>query len=361
MRSGVGAREARQNRRPVLRAAAAAGLLVTLCLGSPAYAGDGQVSGDSGTTETDQPGAESGSGTDAGAESGNGSIGAHIRINQSTPASSGSTASATSADANWEPPVCWYEPMYTPEEYEKFIKDAYGGAGEPAASYARQRDKEKYHKGDKGLWWQVQFRDDDFSKACPVTTDNWEIWVPPADPQPDPNKVTPEILSELAFNSTKLPSPPVELQPRADRLLVNLGTRVAFKGDLDRVWTTASLDYKGVQLAATTVATPVALKVEAGTTDADPQSCTYDLVKGKGGYTADSEGAGCNVTYLRASGDGTYPFKASITWKVTWTDSADPDGPPQEPGLPDGLSTFEQDVTVKEAQAVNRSTGGGHL
>ncbi|WP_385867163.1 hypothetical protein [Streptomyces violaceus] len=244
--------------------------------------------------------------------------------------------------------------MYTPEEYEKFIKSAYGGAGEPAASYARKRDKENYHKGDKGLWWQVQFRDLTYDEACPVTTDNWEIWVPPADPQPDPNKVTPEILSDLAFNSTKLPTPPVELQPRADRLLVNLGTRVAFKGDLDRVWTTASLDYKGVQLAATTVATPVALKVDAGTADADPQSCTYDLVKGKDGYTADSEGAGCNVTYLRASGSGTYPFKASITWKVTWTDSADPDGPPREPGLPDGLSTFEQDVTVKEAQAVNR-------
>ncbi|MBB6419073.1 hypothetical protein [Streptomyces sp. AK010] len=334
---------------------------MTLCLGSPAYAGDGQVSGDSGTTETAQPGAESGVGTDAGAKSGKGSIGAHIRINQSTLASRSATASATSADANGAPPVCWYEPMYTPEEYETFIKDAYGGAGEPAASYARKRGKEKYHKGDKGLWWQVQFRDDNFSKACRVTTDNWEIWVPPADPQPDPNKVTPEMLSELAFNSTKLPSPPVELQPRADRLLVNLGTRVAFKGDLDRVWTTASLDYKGVQLAATTVATPVALKVEAGTTDADPQSCTYDLVKGKGRYTADSEGVGCNVTYLRASGNGTYPFKVSITWTVTWTDSADPDGPARQPGLPDGLSTFEQDVTVKEAQAVNRSTGGDHV
>jgi enoyl reductase len=251
--------------------------------------------------------------------------------------------------------------MYTPEEYEKFIKGAYGGApkGSPAEDYEKKRDKENFHKGDKGLWWQVQFRDDTYSEACPVTTDNWEIWVPPADPQPDPNKVTPEILSELAFNSTKLPAPPVELQPRADRLLVNLGTRVAFKGDLDRVWTTASINYKGVQLAATTVATPVALKVDAGTADADPQSCTYDLVKGKGGYTADSEGgAGCNVTYLRSSGSGTYPFKASITWKVTWTDSADPDGPPQQPGLPDGLSTFEQDVTVKEAQAVNRASGG---
>lgn len=327
--------------------------VVTLGVGSPVYAAD-EFYGDEGqgSSATEQP--ES----NKGAESGKGSIGAHIRINQNTPASSGSTATATSSDANWEPPVCWYEPMYTPEEYEKFIKGAYGGAagGSPAADYAEKREKEKYHKGDEGLWWQVQFPDDTYDKACPVTTDNWEIWVPPADPQPDPNKVTPEILSELAFNSTKLPTPPVELQPRADRLLVNLGTRVAFKGDLDRVWTTASLDYKGVQLAATTVATPVALKVDAGTADADPQSCTYELVKGKDGYTADSEDSGCNVTYLRSSGTGTYPFKASITWKVTWTDSADPDGPPQQPGLPDGLSTFEQDVTVKEAQAVNRAS-----
>ncbi|RZB17839.1 hypothetical protein StrepF001_18705 [Streptomyces sp. F001] len=125
-------------------------------------------------------------------------------------------------------------------------------------------------------------------------------------------------------------------------------------GDFDRMWTTASINYKGVQMAATTVAAPVALKVEAGTADADPQTCTYDLVKGKGGYTVDSKDAGCNVTYRRSSGTGTYPFKASITWKVTWTDSADPDGAPQQPALPDGLSTYEQDVTVKEIQAVNR-------
>ncbi|MBC9726109.1 hypothetical protein [Streptomyces sp. TRM68367] len=100
----------------------------------------------------------------------------------------------------------------------------------------------------------------------------------------------------------------------------------------------------------------MALRVDAGTADADPQSCTYDLVKGKDGYLVDGEDAGCKATYRRSSGSGTYPFKASITWKVTWTDSADPEGPPQQPGLPDGLSTFEQDVAVKEIQSVNRST-----
>ncbi|KAB1144177.1 hypothetical protein F7R91_22735 [Streptomyces luteolifulvus] len=312
----------------------------------PAYADD--TRGNGGTTGGTQPD------QDSGADSGSGTIGAHIRISQSKTGSSGSSSNATSSNANWKPPVCWYEPMYSPEEYEKFIKDAYGGAQKPAADYAKKRDEQKYHKGDDGLWWQVKFRNDTYTEACPVTTDNWEIFVPPADPQPDPNKLTPEILSELAYNSTKLPTPPVVLSPSADRLIVNLGTRVKFAGDFDRVWTTASIGYKGVAMAATTVATPVALKVDAGTADADPQTCTYDLVKGDGGYTVDSKDAGCNVTYRRSSGTGTYPFKASITWKVTWTDSADPDGPARQPALPDGLSTFEQNVTVKEIQSVNR-------
>ncbi|MEV7344057.1 hypothetical protein [Streptomyces sp. NPDC093544] len=343
MRAGIRADVAR----PVLRTAAAAGLVVVLATGFPAYAGE-TTADDQGSVQPDPPT------PDSNATSGNGTIGANIRIAQSRTGSGESTTTATSSNASWKPPVCWYEPMYTPEEYEEFIKSSYGGALEPAASYAKKREEEKYHEDDEGLWWQVKFRDDNYTEACPVTTDSWEIWVPPADPQPDPNKLTPEILSELAYNSTKLPAPPVELSPSEDRLIVNLGTRVAFKGDFDRVWTTASINYKGVQMAATTVATPVALKVEAGTDEADPQSCTYDLVKGEDGYSVDSKNAGCNVTYRRSSGTGTYPFKASITWQVTWTDSADPDGPARQPALPDGLSTYEQDVTVKEIQSVNR-------
>ncbi|MEW2405785.1 hypothetical protein [Streptomyces griseoviridis] len=333
--------------RPVVRTVVAVGLLAALGTGFPANAGE-TTGGDTGATEPEPPG------SDSGGDSGSGTIGAHVRISQSKTGSRGSTASVASSNANWKPPVCWYEPMYTPEEYEEFIKSAYSGAQEPAASYAKKRGEQKYHKDDKGLWWQVKFRDEQYSSLCPVDTDNWEIWVPPADPRPDPHKLTPEILSELAYNATRLPTPPVVLSPGAQRLVVNLGTRVKLDGDFDRVWTTADIDYKGVQMAATTVATPVALRVDAGTDDADPQSCTYDLVKGDGGYTVDSAGADCNVTYRRSSGSGTYPFKASITWKVTWTDSADPDGPTRAPALPDGLSTVEQDVAVKEIQAVNR-------
>ncbi|WP_434594723.1 hypothetical protein [Streptomyces sp. A5-4] len=309
----------------------------------PAHAGDGRDGGGTGTPKPDK-----------GAVSGDGTIGAHIKLSRSANNNDSGTP-VTTADRNWSPPVCWYEPEYTPEEYEEFIKDAYGGAQGDAAEYSEERKKEQFHKGDKGLWWKVAFRGGEYDEACPVDTDNWEIWVPPAVPDPDPHAITPQMLSELAFNSTKLPVPPVELSPKPDRLVVNLPTRVKFEGGaLDRVWTTASINHKGVQMAATAVATPVALKVEAGTADADPQSCTYDLVKAEGGYRVDSEGAGCNVTYRRSSGGGSYPFKASLTWEVTWTDSADPDGPVQQPGLPGGLSTYEQDVTVKEIQAINR-------
>ncbi|MFJ5177147.1 hypothetical protein ACIP68_25330 [Streptomyces griseoviridis] len=337
-------------KRAVHSGAAVAVGLVLMLGGHPVYADDSRDGGGTGTggTGTGTPDPQSGG------DSAKGGIGAHIRISQSAVGSGRPTSNATSTNVNWKPPVCWYEPMYTSKEYEEFIKSAYAGAQEPAASYAKKRTDEGFHKDDKGLWWQVKFRDDDFSADCPVTTDNWEIWVPPADPRPDPHKLTPEILSELAYNATKLPTPPVVLSPGAQRLVVNLGTRVKLDGDFDRVWTTADIDYKGVQMAATTVATPVALRVDAGTEDADPQLCTYDLVKGDGGYTVDSAGADCNVTYRRSSGSGTYPFKASITWKVTWTDSADPDGPARAPALPDGLSTVEQDVAVKEIQAVNR-------
>lgn len=341
-----------------VRTAVAAGLLVALGTGLPAYAGDPKTGDDTGTggQPPADPSGNSGanSGDDSGGTSGSGTIGAHIRINQKTTGSSTSTATATFSNANWKPPVCWYEPMYTPDEYEEFIKSSYKGAQEPAASYAKERAEEDYHKGDKGLWWQVQFRNDSYTDACPVTPANWEIWVPPAQPKADPNQLTPEILSGLAYNSTKLPKPPVVLSPSPDRLKVNLDTRVKLDGDFDRVWTTASINYKGVQMAATTVATPVALEVDAGTADADPETCTYGLVKGDKGYTVDSKDAACNITYRRSSGTGTYPFKASITWKVTWTDSADPDGPARQPALPDGLSTYEQNVSVKEIQAVNR-------
>ncbi|WP_267878021.1 hypothetical protein [Streptomyces spirodelae] len=40
---------------------------------------------------------------------------------------------------------------------------------------------------------------------------------------------------------------------------------------------------------------------------------------------------------------------------MTWTDSADPDGPPAgDPALPNGQSTYEQDITLEEIQSIVR-------
>jgi hypothetical protein len=39
-------------------------------------------------------------------------------------------------------------------------------------------------------------------------------------------------------------------------------------------------------------------------------------------------------------------------WDVHWTPSADPDGAPAEPALPDGLSRHEETVLVREIQSI---------
>ncbi|MEU1627014.1 hypothetical protein ABZ746_17175 [Streptomyces sp. NPDC020096] len=264
----------------------------------------------------------------------------------------------TSSDTSWSPPVCWYEPRYTPDEYKKSWDDAYRQAG----SFERyvweeqqQLQKIDYNRGKDGLWWHLTYRQGislDEMNSCKEM--QGDIWVPKGDPTPPDGAITPEILSKIAYAATKLPAPPVELSPSAGNQVVNLPTYIKFNKQLDRVWVTASIDYRGLNIAATTVATPVAFKVDAGTPDADPQSCTYDLTKSSSGYQVDSSNAPCNITYRRSSGSSTYPLKAQITWKVTWTASTNPDGAPQQPALPDGLSTYNEDVTVKEIQTVVR-------
>ncbi|MDF2258412.1 hypothetical protein [Streptantibioticus ferralitis] len=263
------------------------------------------------------------------------------------------------SDTSWSPPPCWYEPRYTPTQYQDYYRNSLKGwdTGKQFIWPEYQKlEQEKYNQGKDGLWWELVYNENiPPEKAlgnCSVSDPF--AWVPKGDPSPPAGVLTPEELSKIAYSATKLPSPPVQLSPTADKQVVNLPTYVKFTAPLDRVWVTASLDAQGVSIAATTVATPVALKIDAGTTDADPQTCAYDLEKSSGGYQVDSSQAPCNITYRKSSGSSTYPLKAQITWKVTWTASANPDGPAQQPPLPDGLSTYQQDVTVKEIQTVVR-------
>jgi hypothetical protein len=95
------------------------------------------------------------------------------------------------------------------------------------------------------------------------------------------------------------------------------------------------------------------LRVDAGTSYAQPQTCEYTFADSGGGYSLDSAGAACNITYRKATLGGTYPLRAEITWHVTWTPTAAPQ-PDAGQELPTGYSDFQQDVTVEEIQAVNR-------
>lgn len=321
--------------------------LALLAAASPAHAGLGD--GQGGTVQEKKPTPKSGGGD---------TVGMHVSVRGNAPASG--TPMTPVGTTDWEPPACWYEPMWKPKAYKKALQSenptpqVLGDYAEEYQTHQKKREKQDYNIGKKGLWWSLHHEAGSDDAAC--LAKERETWVPEGGPPTDPAALSPELLSKIAYANTRLPTPPVKLSP-ADAQVVNLDTQVSFKAPLERVWVTASIDHLGVDIAATTVATPKALTVKAGTEHAEPKTCTYGLSKARGGYQVESTGADCNIIYKRSPGKGgTYPFSASLVWDVTWTDSADPDGPPvDEPALPDGQSTYEQDVTVKEIQSIVRA------
>ncbi len=329
--------------RSVTAALAASAVLLS---GGPSWAGDGGNggSGSTGSTTT----------------SSGGSISATTTSQVTTTSNyKGPGPKLASSDANWAPPGCWYEPKFTPTEYRDYFRKSLIG-WDTGKQYVmpeyNELEKEKYNQGKDGLWWERVYNENvspDYALSHCGDGDP-VIWVPTGDPAPPAGVLTPLELSRIAYAATRLPSPPVRLSPPTADQVVNLPTYVKFGAPLDRVWVTAAINAHGVNIAATTVATPVALRVDAGTADASPRSCVYKLRAAAGGYQVDSTGAGCNITYRKSSRGGTYPLQAQITWQVTWTASRNPDGPAQQPGLPDGRSTFRQAVTVKEIQTVVR-------
>ncbi|MFE5220816.1 hypothetical protein ACFRC1_40885, partial [Streptomyces sp. NPDC056626] len=181
-------------------------------------------------------------------------------------------------------------------------------------------------------------------------------WVENGDTPNVENAVTPEVLAQLAYARIKVPDTSVTLAP-ANTTKVNLPTWAWLdKAKFGEVSVTASLAVGGVNIQATTTATPVSLSLEPGTPDAEtyPASgeCTINAddsigepyAKGKADQTPP-----CGIKYLRSSGDGTYNLQATITWDVTWTGTGAAGGK-----LPSGTFGNDQAVTVQEIQAVNR-------
>lgn len=264
----------------------------------------------------------------------------------------------TSSDVNFAPPVCWYESM-TPAEFEAEIDRRYNEAGKENAGtvydYYNQVQSDmneiKYHQGDDGSWWVLAWDEDALNSGnhAPCAYDTGWLWQPAGTPAPE-GELTPEILSQAAYGRMKLPTRKVTLSPVAANQKVNLPTYVSFTAAIPEVSVTARL----ATVAATVVAVPYSLRVEAGTSYAAPASCDYTFTPSGGGYAVNSADAACNVTYQKATAPGsTYPLTAQITWHVTWTPTATPQ-PGVGEGMPDGTSQSQQAVTVQEIQTVNR-------
>ncbi|MFE6590702.1 hypothetical protein [Streptomyces sp. NPDC057781] len=282
----------------------------------------------------------------------------------------GDTGGNVTPVGDWTPPACWYEPR-SAKEFSQYVEDMYSETVNTPGqhSYAKTSVgmfREKYKDGeyenynldvkDEGNWWVAVQDEDRWMEPEAQLCDEEPFWVENGDSPPVENAVTPEVLAELAYNRVRLPTTEVSLAP-AETAKVNLPTwawldQATFK----EVSVTASLDVGGVNIQATTTATPVSLKLEPGTPDAEtyPASaeCTINdddsigepYAKGKADQIPP-----CGIKYLRSSGDGTFKLQATVTWDITWTGSGGAGG-----DLPNGTFGNDQAVTVQEIQAVNR-------
>ncbi|MGW0740526.1 hypothetical protein ACWD3I_11520 [Streptomyces sp. NPDC002817] len=275
---------------------------------------------------------------------------------------SGNSTGALTSSTSWTPPACWYAPKYTPEQLQNYLEPIWEAGSTGYEWDAKQRkkynadDEEKAFNKDKtgkGYWWDF-YVDESYPPGWDACQDG-PFWVDTGDAPPAEyeNAVTPEILAELAYNEIRVPGTKVTLAP-ANATKVNLPTWSWLDAaDFKPVSVTASVPV--LELQATATAEPVSLKIEPGTADAVtyPASGVCEINNGRIGEPYAKGKADqtppCGVKYLRSSGDGSYPLRATVTWKITWTGTGVPGGE-----LPDGNFGATQDVVVQEIQAVNR-------
>jgi enoyl reductase len=332
---------------------AAGALLPTLCLSGTAVADDSLDGG-----------SENGAGDVSGGADGDtiSATAGGVVFDRSKNGSGASVGPVTAASA-WTPPACWYAPKYTPAQLEATLKPIWAaestGAEWEATQRARYVDGEPYKDFNKDKTGEGYFWDSYVNESFPPGWDSCDediFWVDTGEAPPPEieNAITPEILAQLAYAEIRVPSTEVTLAPEG-ATKVNLPTWAWLDGaEFKPVSVTASVPVLGIQ--ATTTAEPVALKIEPGTGDAEtyPASGVCEIRNGRIGEPYARGKADrtppCGVRYLRSSGDGSYPLRATVTWEISWTGTGVND--PQD--LPNGEFGAEQDVVVQEIQAINR-------
>ncbi|MFJ8086391.1 hypothetical protein ACIQ6Y_38270 [Streptomyces sp. NPDC096205] len=277
---------------------------------------------------------------------------------------SGQSTGTVTSSTTWTPPACYYAPKYSPEELKAYLEPiwqaestGYQWDAEQRARYVEGHPYKDFNKekSGKGYWWDSYVTEGREGDPGALECEKPPFWVDKGDPPPAdvPEAITPEMLAQLAYAEIRVPSTKVDLAP-AGATKVNLPTWAWLDGaEFKPVSVTASVPLLGIE--ATTTAEPVALEIDPGTPDAEtyPSSGTCRITDGRIGEPYASGKAfqtpPCGVRYLRSSGNGSYPLKATITWQISWTGSGGAGG-----NLPDGTFGATQDVVVQEIQAVNR-------
>jgi enoyl reductase len=279
---------------------------------------------------------------------------------------SGPSVGQLASVTNWSPPPCWYTPTWTPQQFKDYVEPIWAVDSTGAEWDASQEDR--YVKGNpytnfnldktgKGYWWNSYVPDGGAAVPGALDCNEPYFWVdtgaaPPANIK---NALTPEILSQLAYERIRVPDTDINLNPAGGQT-VNLSTWAWLdKATFKPVSVTATADLLGIW--ATTTATPVALHLDPGTPDADvyPASGNCPINPDGSIGTPYVKGSGnaappCGVVYRRATPDGdTYPLRATITWSVSWTGSGGTGG-----DLPEGTFGHTTALTVQEIQTVNR-------
>ncbi|WAC96217.1 hypothetical protein [Streptomyces sp. NA13] len=278
---------------------------------------------------------------------------------------SGQSAGPVTSASDWTPPACYYAPAFTPDQLKAELEPIWEAGSTGPEWDAEQRDRyvngKPYkdfnkEKEGEGYWWDGFVADGRIGDPGALDCQKPNFWVDTGDAPPAdvPEAITPEMLAQLAYAELRVPSTEVKLAPEVETK-VNLPTWAWLDGATFKpVSVTASVPLLG--MTATTTAEPVSLRIEPGTADArlHPASGECALVDGSIGERYARGKADrtppCGVTYLRSSGDGTFPLQATLTWKISWTGT----GVNDEQPLPDGSFGAQQPVTVREIQAVNR-------
>ncbi|MGW2821663.1 hypothetical protein ACWC24_11740 [Streptomyces sp. NPDC001443] len=274
------------------------------------------------------------------------------------------------AGSSWAPPACWLAPLWSAKEFAQQTEATYEKVSNdpnqpPHARKGQYEYRQTYKDGEyknynldkqgKGMWWGPVENPNAPILERTACNSQLPFWVDNGETPDVKNAITPEILAGLAYEQIKVPGTEVTLAP-SGATKVNLPTWVWLdKGEFKPVSVTASLDGPGLNIRATTTATPVSLKLQPGTTDAETYPSSGECAINGDGSIGEPYAKGkadeippCGIRYLRASGSNAFKLQATITWKITWTGSGGTGGT-----LPDGAFGGDQDVTVQEIQAVN--------